>query len=243
MKGLKKRTSSFRMSSKSSKKDKERRSTSLPRKVDQDGCKIVSSSPYRHHHALQPKKSSLKRSESCQTRSDMSSSTTTPTAEYSSRKSASSRSLLDSSPSTTAHRHTNSATMYHLGGQDYQTVDQIEFMTSCLINDGCYFVHFRDARCSPLSEAIDIQMMRLAAVAREEESPCKYRRIDSRWAPFITAKLGISSDLPTVVAVMNGRVLDRISDFSPDGCCLTLSRWVREIEGAIVLQQSRASRI
>lgn len=91
-------------------------------------------------------------------------------------------------------------------------------------SDEVNFVHFF-IKGSKLSEAIDKQMERL-----EETHPlCRFTRIDASLAPYIAARLHATSDRPTVVALKNGKLVNRLSDFTTDDCS-ELQNWVYAIE-------------
>ena len=54
-------------------------------------------------------------------------------------------------------------------------------------------------------------------------------RIDAKLAPFVTSKLRISNKQPAVIAMKNGLVVSRISDFSTADC-EELKIWASTIE-------------
>jgi hypothetical protein len=107
---------------------------------------------------------------------------------------------------------------------EYRTIDQIEFVNECIMNENVsFFVHFF-VENSPFTEAIDKQMEQIRG-----QSLCRCLRIDARLAPLMTAKLRISNETPTVVALKNGSMVNRISDcWSND--CEDLQKWAFTIE-------------
>jgi hypothetical protein len=107
---------------------------------------------------------------------------------------------------------------------EYRTIDQNEFLKECIMNDNVsFFVHFF-VENSPVTEAIDKQMEQIRG-----QSLCRCLRIDARLAPLMTAKLRISNETPTVVALKNGSMVNRISDcWSND--CEDLQKWAFTIE-------------
>jgi thioredoxin-like negative regulator of GroEL len=109
--------------------------------------------------------------------------------------------------------------------EDYHTINQIEFMVDCLINFKTepVFVHFF-VEDSAVSKAIDQQMKQLAS----SQPRCRFLRIKTKLAPFVTAKLHVSSDRPTVVAMKNGSVVNRMSGFSSVEC-EELNQWVSTV--------------
>jgi hypothetical protein len=112
--------------------------------------------------------------------------------------------------------------------EEYQTIDQNEFMNDYFINGhgSSLFVHFYEEGNS-ISEAIDKQMEDRATSG---QSLCKYMRIEARFAPLITAKLNISAEHPTVVAMKDGELINRLSDFMDEDCGELLNQWTATIE-------------
>jgi thioredoxin-like negative regulator of GroEL len=109
--------------------------------------------------------------------------------------------------------------------EDY-TIDQNEFMMDYLLNfkNELVFVHFF-FEDSAVSKAIDQQMEQLAS----SQPRCRFLRINTKLAPFVTAKLhGVSSDRPTVAAIKNGSVVNRMSGFSSVDC-EELKQWVSTV--------------
>jgi hypothetical protein len=94
---------------------------------------------------------------------------------------------------------------------EYRTINQIEFMMDCLIanTNGSFLVHFY-VEDSFVSENID--KANGTTCSRSIKLCCL--RINSRLAPLMTAKLNIQNELPTVVAMKDGSVVSRISEFS-----------------------------
>ena len=86
--------------------------------------------------------------------------------------------------------------------------------------DEVVFVHFL-VKSSPISEAIDQQMRTLEAIYPQY----RYARIEASKAPHLVGRLGAESDKPTVAAFKDGKLLNRISDFSCNNCS-ELKNWV-----------------
>jgi hypothetical protein len=112
--------------------------------------------------------------------------------------------------------------------EEYQTIDQNEFMNDSFINGhgSSLFVHFY-VEGNSISEAIDKQMEDRATSG---QSHCKYMRVEARVAPLVTAKLNINAEHPTVVAMKNGELINKISDFMNQDCGELLNQWTVTIE-------------
>lgn len=90
----------------------------------------------------------------------------------------------------------------------YRTINQNEFFVECMINgEGSSLIHFFD-KDSPYS----LELNRLMEAMAEKFTSCKFLCIDGRYAPFIASKLMISN-FPTVLAIRNKIVLDRLTNF------------------------------
>jgi hypothetical protein len=108
---------------------------------------------------------------------------------------------------------------------EYQTMSQDKFENECL-KGGRYFVHFY-VRGSPVSKAIDTQMKGLSA---SFQSSCEYVRIDvTQFPPTDLFSLNVSGKQPTVVAMKNGKVINKISEFVSSDC-EELKQWATTIE-------------
>jgi hypothetical protein len=92
---------------------------------------------------------------------------------------------------------------------DYRTINQNEFFIECMINgEGTSSViHFFDKE-NDLCREVDELLEKTA----KKFTTCKFLRIDSAWTQFVSAKLGIKK-FPTVLAIRDKVVLDRLSDF------------------------------
>ena len=108
----------------------------------------------------------------------------------------------------------------------FVALNQNEFLIECFMTNECsdvtFIVHFyaEDSALSyDIEEAILIRSM-------EAGSNCQCRRVNSRLTPLFTAKLGVDPEQPTIVAIRNGIVVDRISDISPG--CWELEKWVSD---------------
>jgi hypothetical protein len=108
----------------------------------------------------------------------------------------------------------------------YETINQNDFMTDCMMNStgDCIFVHFFISDSS-VSKTLDTHMQGLATM----HSNSTFVRIDAKLAPFVTSKLQISNEQPAVIAMKNGSVVNRISDFS-SADCEELKIWASTIE-------------
>jgi hypothetical protein len=110
----------------------------------------------------------------------------------------------------------------------YETINQNDFMTDCMMNStGQFiFVHFFINESS-VSKAIDTQIRSLASMDNNKRT---FVRINAELAPFVISKLHISKEQPTVLAMRNGSVLNRICDFSSEKDCEELNIWASTIE-------------
>jgi hypothetical protein len=108
----------------------------------------------------------------------------------------------------------------------YETINQNDFMTDCMMNSTgkCVFVHFFISDSS-VSKTLDMHMQSLATM----HGNSTFFRIDAKLAPFVTSKLQISNDQPAVIAMKNGSVVNRISDFS-SADCEELKIWASTVE-------------
>jgi hypothetical protein len=108
----------------------------------------------------------------------------------------------------------------------YVTINQNDFMSDCMMNSTgeCIFVHFF-IRDSSITKTLDMHMQSLATM----HSNSTFVRIDAKLAPFVTSKLQISNEQPAVIAMKNGSVVNRISDFS-SAECEELKIWASTIE-------------
>jgi hypothetical protein len=108
---------------------------------------------------------------------------------------------------------------------EYRTICQDEFENECL-KGGRYFVHFY-IRGSPVSKAIDTQMKGLSS---SFQSSCQYVRIDvNQFPPTDLFSLNVSGGQPTVIAMKNGQVINKISEFVSSDCEI-LKQWATTIE-------------
>ena len=108
----------------------------------------------------------------------------------------------------------------------YETINQNDFMTDCMMNSTgeCIFVHFFISDSS-ISKTLDTHMQSLATMHINST----FVRIDAKLAPFVTSKLQISDEQPAVIAMKNGSVVNRISDFT-SADCEELMIWASTIE-------------
>lgn len=112
---------------------------------------------------------------------------------------------------------------HHLAG-NFQTINQNEFFLECLVQgQGSSVIHFFD-KSSNHSQTIDNHLQVIAT----QLPTCKFLRIDSAWTHFVAAKLQITQ-FPTVLAIENKIILDRLSDFNPSEAPITsdeLEQWL-----------------
>ena len=88
----------------------------------------------------------------------------------------------------------------------YRTVTETDILNDCL-NEGnheFYIVHFF-VEDSSASKALDEQMEQLAVTGF-----CKFLRTNVKLAPFLTSKLNISTEEPSVVALKDGTIFDDV---------------------------------
>jgi hypothetical protein len=119
----------------------------------------------------------------------------------------------------------------------FQTLDQNEFFVECFLTNECsdvgFIVHFFNED-STISVKIEELVTRLV---RESSSKCRCLRVDARLAPLFTRKLGIDPEQPTVVAIRNGKLVDKASDFWPRTLRNVLERWI--LGSGILFQRER----
>jgi hypothetical protein len=102
---------------------------------------------------------------------------------------------------------------------DYRTINQSEFFMECMIkSEGSAIVHFFDEN-NPTSIELDVMLGQMA----KKYTACKFLRIDSATTQFVCSKLTITS-FPTVLAIRNKVVLDRISEFGASQA--HLEKWI-----------------
>jgi hypothetical protein len=91
---------------------------------------------------------------------------------------------------------------------DYRTINQNEFFLECMIKgEGSAIIHFFDENSSYSQELDEI----LEGMA-QKFTACKFLRIDGAWTQFVASKLMITK-FPTILAIRNKVILDRLSDF------------------------------
>ena len=108
----------------------------------------------------------------------------------------------------------------------YRTITQNDLFNESFNNDGTFsIIHFFDtADKKPVSRNLDLHFQELA----KQYATCKFLRIDGRLAPFFTGKLGIK-ELPTVLVLRNGEIINRVSDFESMGFFGIREEWDKEI--------------
>ncbi|KAL3909738.1 MAG: hypothetical protein SGARI_002447 [Bacillariaceae sp.] len=95
------------------------------------------------------------------------------------------------------------------------TINQNDFMIQCMIDTSrpC-LVHFF-VEGSVVSETLDKELGALHAQTSQKSgssSGCRFMRMSASSAPFITSKLQISSQDPSIVCFHNGKVFQRMID-------------------------------
>jgi hypothetical protein len=92
------------------------------------------------------------------------------------------------------------------------TINQNDFMVHCLIDTSrpC-LVHFF-VEDSLVSQVLDRELGELHAWSVESRSQCRFMRMNANAAPFMTSKLRISTQDPSVVCIHNGDVFQRMID-------------------------------
>jgi hypothetical protein len=133
-------------------------------------------------------------------------------------------------PSKASAPDTSMSTLRHSAQPDqeeyYKTINQNDFMADCIMNSTgeFIFVHFFIDESS-VSKSIDTQIQSLASMDNKRT----FVRIDPKLAPFVISKLHISKEQPTVLAMKNGSVLNRLCHFSSEDC-EELNIWASTIE-------------
>jgi thioredoxin-like negative regulator of GroEL len=111
--------------------------------------------------------------------------------------------------------------------RSFRTLDQNEFFADIMAapaSDEVVFVHF-NIQGSPVSEAIDCQL----SIESKNHPHSKFVRIDASKAPFVARRLGTENDRPSVVALKDGKLINRISDFDSSDC-LEIKQWMNTVE-------------
>jgi hypothetical protein len=95
----------------------------------------------------------------------------------------------------------------------YPTINQNDFMMQCMIDTSSpCFVHFFVSD-SAASQIIDQELGELyCQKERSGLSTCRFMRHAANAAPFITTKLQIRTQSPTVICLHNGQIFDRFVD-------------------------------
>jgi hypothetical protein len=108
------------------------------------------------------------------------------------------------------------------------TINQNDFMIRCIIDTSrpCLIHIFVEDAIA--SEIADRELEKLHALCVKENARCRLMRLKANAAPFITAKLHVSTQDPSIICIHNGHVFDRIIDLEtlvqhPE----QLQRWAR----------------
>ncbi|KAG7371332.1 hypothetical protein IV203_019902 [Nitzschia inconspicua] len=93
-----------------------------------------------------------------------------------------------------------------------QTIDQNDFMIHCMIDTSrpCV-IHFY-VQDSTVSEILDKELGALHAQCVQNGGICRFMRLNAVAAPYITSKLQVSSQDPSVICIHNGHVFERVAD-------------------------------
>ncbi|CAJ1945145.1 unnamed protein product [Cylindrotheca closterium] len=109
----------------------------------------------------------------------------------------------------------------------FTPLDQNEFLMECFTANECsdvaFFVLFCPEKCCLSDQLEEIVAIRTI----EAGSNCQCRRVHSHKAPMFTKKLDIDIEQPTLVAIKNGSVVDKISNISSPGCW-ELEKWLTD---------------
>ncbi|KAG7337603.1 hypothetical protein IV203_021846 [Nitzschia inconspicua] len=93
-----------------------------------------------------------------------------------------------------------------------QTIDQNDFMIHCMIDTSrpC-LIHFY-VEDSTVSEILDKELGALHAQCVQDGAKCRFMRLNAVAAPYITSKLQVSSQDPSLICIHNGQVFERVAD-------------------------------
>lgn len=108
-----------------------------------------------------------------------------------------------------------------------RTLDQNEFFSDVMTAPSCdevVFVHFY-VEGSHVSEAIDHQIRKES----KNHPLSKFVRIEASTAPFVARRLGSNFDRPSMVALKDGKLINRITDFESDDCS-EIKMWLDSVE-------------
>lgn len=109
----------------------------------------------------------------------------------------------------------------------FETLDQNQFLIECFMSnersDVTFLVHFFNED-SAISDEIEEHVSRMV---QDQASKCQCRRVNARLAPLFTAKLGIDPEQPTIVSILNGKVLAKLTDIS-SSVCFEIEEWIME---------------
>jgi hypothetical protein len=110
--------------------------------------------------------------------------------------------------------------------ESLQTLNQNEFLSDVMIDatSELVFVHFFLTQ-SPISETIDERMEKL----KHSKQNCRFIRVKASMAPYITSRLNVASDRPSVVALKNGKLINMMADFASAECS-ELDDWMYTVE-------------
>jgi hypothetical protein len=93
-----------------------------------------------------------------------------------------------------------------------KTVNQNDFMIQCMIDTSSpCLIHFY-VEGSVISEMLDRDLGKLHAQCAETGSRCRFMRLEANSAPFITGKLQVSTQDPSIICIHNGQIFERVVD-------------------------------
>lgn len=104
------------------------------------------------------------------------------------------------------------------------TVDQYTFLEEIEGSNGTVFIHFF-VQGSKLSDSIDLQMIELAA-----QSTSRFLRLDAESSSHVTVKHDVNNSRASVVAMRDGKVVNKLTQFMDPNTCNELPQWISTIE-------------
>jgi hypothetical protein len=92
------------------------------------------------------------------------------------------------------------------------TINQNDFMIRCIIDTSRPCIIHIFVEDAVASEIVDRELEKLHAVCVKEKARCRFMRLQANAAPFITAKLQVSTQDPSIICIHNGQVFDRMNN-------------------------------
>jgi len=115
---------------------------------------------------------------------------------------------------------------FPIASSGYRSVSQNELLFDCMVSgEELLFIHF-SIPDNAISKAIDKQMKLLA---NSSVSGCRHMRICSVETPIARNKFQVKDNVPTIVAMRDGKVISRLSEFESDNA-RELKEWASTIE-------------